>query len=102
MDEAFIRKRISELRTQKGISEYKMSLDLGHSKSYIQSISSGRALPSMSEFLYICDYLSITPRDFFDENVSEPILLQELNQLAGGLGEADLKALLAVAERLGK
>ena len=51
MDEQFIRDRLSFLRTQKGISEYKMSLDLGHSKSYIQSISNGRALPSLSEFL---------------------------------------------------
>ena len=55
MNETFIRERITELRIQKNISEYKMSLDLGHSKSYIQSISSGKALPSMSEFLYICD-----------------------------------------------
>ena len=55
MNEQFIRDRISILRTKKGISEYKMSLDMGHSKSYIQSISSGKALPSMSEFLYICE-----------------------------------------------
>lgn len=64
MNETFIRERITELRIQKNISEYKMSLDLGHSKSYIQSISSGKALPSMSEFLYICDYLEITPKEF--------------------------------------
>ena len=30
------RERITELRIQKNISEYKMSLDLGHSKSYIR------------------------------------------------------------------
>lgn len=52
MDENYIRNKISELRIKKGLSEYKMSLDLGHSKSYIQSISSGKALPSLSEFLY--------------------------------------------------
>ena len=28
MDDAFVRNRISELRTKKGVSEYKMSLDL--------------------------------------------------------------------------
>lgn len=32
MNEQFIRDRISILRTKKGISEYKMSLDMGHSK----------------------------------------------------------------------
>lgn len=57
MDEDFIRQRITELRIQKNVSEYRMSLDLGHSKSYVQSITSGRALPSMPEFLYICEYL---------------------------------------------
>ena len=46
MDEKFIRDRITYLRMQKNVSEYKMSLDLGHGKSYIQIIASGRALPS--------------------------------------------------------
>ena len=66
MYETFVRNRISELRTKKGVSEYKMSLDLGHSKSYIQSISSGKALSSFSEFLYICAYLDVTRKDFYD------------------------------------
>ena len=64
MDEQFIRNRITELRVLKNISERKMSLDLGHSASYIRNISSGRSLPSMEEFLYICDYLDITPMEF--------------------------------------
>ena len=72
IDEQYIRDRISVLRTNKGISEYKMSLDLGHSKSYMQSISSGRAMPSWTEFLYICEYLGTTPKEFFDEDLSEP------------------------------
>ena len=67
MDENYIRRRITELRIQKNVSEYKMSMDLGHSKGYIQSISSGRALPSMSEFLAICDYFDIAPLDFFND-----------------------------------
>lgn len=60
MEEQFIRDRISKLREQKQVSERKMSLDLGHSTSYIRSITSGRSLPSMSEFLYICEYLGVT------------------------------------------
>ena len=61
MDEAFIRSRITELRLKKGVSEYQMSLDLGQNRSYIQAISSGRALPSMKQFLNICEYFEITP-----------------------------------------
>ncbi len=101
IDSDFIRKRISELRIRKGVSEYKMSFDLGHSKGYIQSITSGRALPSMPEFLYICEYLGITPKDFFDEDIAEPQLLQELNEIAGHLQADDLRALIAVASRMG-
>lgn len=33
MEQDFIRERITNLRIQKGVSEYKMSLDLGHSCS---------------------------------------------------------------------
>ena len=56
----FIRSRITQLRIAKNVSEYQMSLDLGHSKSYIQGISSGRALPSMNEFIAICEYFEIS------------------------------------------
>ena len=42
-----------------------MSLDLGKSGSYMRSISIGKALPSMHEFLRICEYLGVTPQEFF-------------------------------------
>lgn len=100
MDEAFVRNRISELRIKKGISEYKMSLDLGHSKSYIQSISSGKALPSFSEFLYICEYLGVTPKDFFDTEVAEPQAISNLTNIARRLPIEDIEALVNMAERL--
>lgn len=102
MDEQFIRDRISFLRTKKGVSEYKMSYDLGHSKSYIQSISSGRALPSLSEFLYICEYLGVTPKEFFDTDIKEPLLLHELNDKAKEMSQDDIKALISIADRLVK
>ena len=72
MDEQFVRNRITELRIAKGKSEREMSLDLGHSCSYINSITSGRISPSLKELLYICEYLHITPDNFFkpDEDLS--------------------------------
>ncbi len=100
MKDSFIRERISALRTQKGISEYKMSMDLGHSKSYVQSISSGRALPSMGEFLYICEYLGVTPKEFFDDTMQEPVLVNELCGLAKGMSGEDVAVLISVAKRL--
>ncbi len=100
MDVQFIRDRISQLRTNQGISEYKMSLDLGHSKSYVQSISSGKALPSMSEFLYICEYLGVTPKEFFDGNIAEPQMIQKLVSYATQLSPEDLVMLVELASRL--
>lgn len=100
MDEKFIRDRITSLRMQKDISEYKMSLDLGHSKSYIQAISSGRAMPSMGEFLYICDYFGITPQEFFDENCENLILINHAVDIMKKLPEKDLRLIIDLLKRL--
>lgn len=100
MNELFVRNRITELRIKKGVSEYKMSLDLGHSKSYVQSISSGKALPSFSEFLYICEYLGVTPKEFFDTDIAEPQLIRKLKRLAQQLSSEDVAVLINMAERL--
>ena len=91
MDEKFISERITELRLKKDVSEYQMSLDLGKNKSYIQNISSGRSLPSMSQFYEICRYFEITPQEFFDERLHE--LLKQLD-------EDDMLAILSILKRL--
>ena len=83
-DEKFIRERITKLRLNKNVSEYRMSLDLGHSDSYIRNITSGKALPSMSEFLYICEYFNITPKEFFDQESKNPELINELVSISNG------------------
>lgn len=102
MNEKYIAERITELRLRKNVSEYRMSLDLGHSNSYIRSITSGKALPSMSEFLVICEYLGITPKEFFDEELKNPEQLEHLLSIASRLHEEDLAALINMAERLEK
>ena len=58
--------RLTQLRLKKGVSARDMSLSLGQSESYINRIESKKMLPSMSVFFYICDYLGITPKEFFD------------------------------------
>lgn len=77
-----------------------MSTDMGHSKSYIQSITSGRALPSLAEFLYMCEYLGVTPKEFFDEDMNDPILVQQLCTLATKLSDKDILILINLADRL--
>ena len=73
MEESYIAKRITQLRMARNISEYQMSLELGHSKSYIQSITSGKSKPSTQELFNIADYFNMSLSEFFDEeNVESP------------------------------
>lgn len=102
MYEDFIRERITQLRLKKGVSEYQMSYDLGHSRGYIYNISSGKALPPLKELFAICDYFGITPQQFFEEDNRDPEwvgkALEGLKQLDG----QDLCLLLELIERLQK
>ena len=100
MYETFLRNRITELRQKINVSEYKMSTDMGHSKSYIQSITSGRALPSMLEFFYMCEYFGITPRDFFDGDQINPALLQDAIDSLKMLSDEDITLILYYIKRL--
>lgn len=65
MKDKFIAERITELRLKRDISEYKLSYELGQSKTYIGMITSGRANTSVPMLLSICDYFGITPAEFF-------------------------------------
>ncbi len=102
IDEKFFSERMTKLRIQKGVSEYKMSLDMGHSGSYINSIASGKAMPSMGEFLYMCEYFGITPAEFFDEKIDAPIRIAGINEILRELDESDLDLILTTAKRLAK
>ena len=77
--------RLAKLRCKKGVSSREMSLSIGQNSGYISNIECGKALPSMSVFFFICEYLNITPSEFFDMNTEDPerinILLKDLKQL---------------------
>ena len=100
MDKRYVADRITELRIKKNVSEYQMSLDLGKNKSYIQNISSGRSLPSMSQFLEICNYFNITPQQFFDEELHNLPLYQKANDLLKQLDDDDMMAVIPILNRL--
>ncbi len=100
MTAKFVQERITQLRLQKGVSEYKMSYDLGHSRGYIYNISSGKTLPSMNEFFAICDYFEITPEAFFNKNLSAPALVLDIQESLCRLKESDLILVKSLIERL--
>ena len=64
--------RLAQLRMEKGASARDMSLSLGQSESYINKIENRRIMPSMAGFFYICEYLGITPQEFFDTQTVSP------------------------------
>ncbi len=96
----FLRDRITQLRLQKGVSEYQMSLDLGHSRGYVQNISSGKSLPSVEGLFEICDYFEITPAQFFDESIDDPALVAEAVKGLRQLNDSDKLLILNHINRL--
>lgn len=76
MFEEMFAHRLTQLRMQKGVSARDMSLSLGQNHGYINSIESGKTFPTMTNFFYICEYLHITPKEFFDVDTNDPEALR--------------------------
>ena len=100
MDINFVRERITQLRMAKGISEYQMSYDLGHSRGYINNISSGKSLPSLTELFAICYYFQITPAEFFDPSMGNPTLKKHVVSGLDLLSERDLQLIQSIIAHL--
>ncbi len=100
MDERFIAERITELRLRKNISEYRMSLELGQSRSYVQGITSGKAYPSIKQLFNICDYFGVTLAEFFDEETDDPQRMHTVLTLAKRLNAKDLDRIIDLMDRL--
>jgi Predicted transcriptional regulators len=85
MYEIFLSERIAKLRIAKKVSARDMSLSIGQNENYINHIENGKSMPSMQVFFYICEYFGITPKEFFDEETSNPALInaviKDLNTL---------------------
>ena len=94
--------RLAQLREEKDVTAQQMSRALGQSRNYINTIENKRAFPSMAAFFDICEYLGVTPQEFFDTGNPHP---QQLNDLIAGLkklDEASLVNISALVKELGK
>lgn len=94
--------RLAKLREEKGVSARDMSLSMGQNPGYINNIESGKSMPSLSGIFYICDYLGITPKDFFDTEAKNPSKATELYSIARGLSDEQLDNLIGIAKGLRK
>ncbi len=90
--------RLAQLRQLRGVSARDMSLSIGQNAGYINNIESGKALPSMGNFFFICRYLNITPSAFFDTEVQNPEKLTALNQKLKRLSSAQLASISTLVD----
>lgn len=100
MYEDFVPERLAKLRAQKGVSARDMSLSLGQANNYINNIENKKSLPAMQSFFYICEYLGVTPQEFFDEENSNPQVLQEFIAEAKRLDSKSMTYILGIMKEL--
>ncbi len=79
-----------------------MSYDLGHSRGYIYNISSGKSVPPLKELFAICEYFHITPKEFFDEEIENPVLIERLVEEGKKLDADALESILGVMKNMEK
>ena len=72
--------RLAKLRMDKGVSARDMSLSIGQSAGYINNIENKINFPSMTVFFYICEYLGVTPMEFFDFENQSPTRFADLSK----------------------
>ena len=92
--------RLTALRVMRGVSAREMSLSLGQGAGYISNIENGGNLPSMAMFFEICEYLSVTPGEFFFYSVTSRIGV--LAEAMGRLQPEDQELLLTLARKIRK
>lgn len=100
MDISEFKERLSLLRENVGVSAREMSISLGQNPCYINNIESGRAYPSLTGFFYICDYLKITPAEFFETDSCNPTQLNDLISKLKKLDAKQLESLSAFVEQM--
>ena len=98
-DEDFI-SRLSKLRTAKNVSARDMSLSIGQNAGYINNIESGKALPSMSVFFNICEYLHVTPSEFFEVANNNPESVKQISSDLKHLNAEQLNHIAAIIKGL--
>ena len=100
MYEDFVPERIAQLRIKKGVSARDMSLSLGQANNYINNIENKKSLPAMQSFFYICEYLGVTPKEFFDDENADPTALRKFIQEAQRLDAKSMEYILGIMKEL--
>lgn len=102
MDGSFVKRRIARLRTDRNMSARELSLQLGQSTGYINTIENGNSLPSMDMFFNICEYFNITPKEFFDVDSEYPALINQIAEESKKLDKQSLESILTIIKNMNK
>jgi len=100
MYDEFFAERLAKLRAIKGISARDMSLSLGQSENYINKIENKRSMPSMSAFFNICEYLGVSPNEFFNEGINNPEAINNIVQELTKLDDDSLDYILGIVRKI--
>lgn len=85
--------RLAKLRGNRGVSARDMSLSLGQNAGYINNIENGKGFPSMRAFFDICQFLGVTPAEFFEEENGQP---EQVREMIEDLKKLDQKQLFHI------
>ena len=101
MEKNFIGERITSLRLNEGISEYKLSKNIGKCNNYINKVASGSITPTLDSLLAICEYFGITLAQFFqDESTSVSLTAEKIIAIVPHFSEDKLQSLLTIVNSL--
>ena len=100
MEFEYIGLRLAKLRNEKDVSARDMSLSIGQNAGYINSIETGKSLPSIPGLVYICEYLGITVSEFFDMDSPNPSKLNDLIEDLRRLDGSQLDAVRTLVKQM--
>ena len=100
MDEKDFAIRLARLREKKGVSARDMSLSIGQNPGYINNIETGKSKPSLDGIFFICEYLGVTPSEFFDMNSSNPSKLDAIIKDMKKLNDRQLDTIATLVKDL--
>ena len=102
MDEKDFAIRLARLREKKGVSARDMSLSIGQNPGYINNIETRKSKPSLEGFFFICEYLGITPSEFFDTESQNPSKLDDIIKDLKKLNDDQLETVGAIIKHISK
>lgn len=102
MEKKDVALRLARLREKKGVSARDMSLSIGQNEGYINNIETGKSNPSLDGIFYICEYLGVTPSEFFDMESTNPSKLNSVIKDMKKLNDQQLDMIAALVKDLAK